>query len=88
MFFIKMILVVKLNSEFYVKNVVDLVNQLKGHVITIICDNNWTNQALFKKCHTVANKPSVNKSGLYLLLHFDYVHICKSIHKIWITEAC
>lgn len=51
MFFIKMILVVKLNSEFYVKNVVDLVNQLKGHVITIICDNNRTNQALFKKCH-------------------------------------
>ena len=88
-FLIKMIPVAKLNSEFLfqnVRNVVDLVDHSKGNVIAVICDNNRTNQALFKKFDTVENKPWVTKNCIYLL--FNYVHIFKSIRNNWITEAC
>ena len=88
-FLIKMIPVAKLDSAFLyekVTNIVNLINRLNGHAIAVICDNNRINQAFFQKFDTVANKPWVTKTGLYLL--FDYVHIFKNIRNNWITETC
>lgn len=76
-----MIAVAQLNSEFLFQNVrnVDLVNRLKGYVIAVICDNNCTNQALFKKFDT-----AVKKYLLYSCFSIMYIYL-----KLFtITEVC
>ena len=88
-FLLKMIPVAKLNSEFLyeqVTGVMDVIDLSGGKVVSVITDNNRTNQAFFKKFKTVKDKPWLTVDGLFLL--FDYVHLLRSVRNNWLTEAC
>ena len=87
-FFVKMITVAKTTSQFLydeVTKIIDIINSSNGQVVTVITDNNRTNQAFFKLFETVENKPWLTESNIFLL--FDYVHLMKSIRNNWITET-
>ena len=87
-FLSRMIPVSKLNGEFLAAQLgltVDAIKSSGGAVLALICDNNRTNQSLFRKIiPTVENKPWFSKDNSFLL--FDYVHLIKSIRNNWLTE--
>ena len=87
-FLLKMIPVAKMTAQFLyeqVTAVIDLISSLHGTVISVITDNNRTNQAFFKLFPTVEDKPWLTQDGIFLL--FDYVHLIKSVRNNWITET-
>ena len=53
-------------------------------VKAIICDGNWVNQPFFKLYPTLPEKPWLTEDNKHLL--FDYVHLLKNIHNLWLTE--
>ena len=62
----------------------EAITEAGGTVRALICDNNRTNQALFRKIPTIANKPWRTAQDVFLL--YDYVHIIKNIRNNWLTE--
>ena len=87
-FVFKSIPVTKMDASFLfdqVSDTIDIINQAGGSPVSIICDDNRTNQKFFKSFETVANKPWLTTSGIFLL--FDFVHLIKSIRNNWLTEV-
>ena len=87
-FLSKMVPVAKLNANFLVEQINDLIASIissSGSVVALICDDNRTNQAFFKRFTTVDNKPWRTMDNLFL--QFDYVHLVKSIRNNWLTET-
>ena len=74
-FLAKMLPVRNLTSDF-LKEQVELmmkaIDGSNGTVLALICDNNRTNQALFRKIPTIPKKPWRTSKDLFLL--YDYVH--------------
>ena len=86
-FLSKMVPVAKLIANFLVEQINDLIASIissSGSVVALICDDNRTNQAFFKRFTTVDNKPWRTMDNLFLL--FDYVHLVKSNRNNWLTE--
>ena len=85
-FLAKMIPVTKLTSNFLneqTEMMMEAITEAGGTVRALICDNNRTNQALFRKIPTIANKPW-RTAQVFLL--YDYVHIIKNIRNNWLRE--
>jgi hypothetical protein len=79
-FLAKMIPVTKLTSNFLneqTEMIMEAITEAGGTVRALICNNNRTNQALFRKIPTIANKPWRTAQDVFLL--YDYVHIIKNI---------
>ena len=86
-FLSKMIPVTKMTSDFLREQIDQLmlaITESNGNVLALICDNNRTNQALFRKIPTIPKKPWRTPNDLFLL--YDYVHIMKNIPNNWYTE--
>ena len=86
-FLSKMVPVAKLNVDFLLEQINELISSItssNGSVIAFICDGNRTNQSVFKRFTTVDDKPWRASNNLFLL--FDYVHISKNIRNNWMTE--
>ena len=59
-FLVKMIPVAKLDAQYlydHVTTIINLIGNLNGELISVICDDNHLNQAFPKKFETVSNKP-------------------------------
>ena len=83
----KMIPVTKLTANFLHQQIEELmqaISEANGTVLALICHNHRTNQSLFNKIPTLANKPWRTSNDLFLL--YDYGQIVKNIRNNWITE--
>ena len=80
--------IAKLNATFLFEQMKELISQIdlaNGSVVALICDNNRTNQAFYKRFKVVVDKPWLTIDNKFLL--FDFVHIVKNIRNNWMTET-
>ena len=83
-----MVPVIGMTAEFLyeqVKATLALIHNASGVPITIIADENITNQKFFNLYETIPGKPWLTTDGLFLL--YDFVHLIKSIRNNWLTET-
>ena len=86
-FLTKLIPTSKLTSAFLFEQIeltVQAITPVPVDVKAIICDGNWVNQAFLKLYPTLPEKPWLTENNKHLL--FDYVHLLKNIHNLWLTE--